>query len=472
MHNQSEGLRFDVYERVHIADGVAAISELEEIELTPHIQVAYQDDQVLLRGKLLLHGLYNSEETGNVQSLEHWIPVEITLPMNRVNRIEDISVEIDNFDVDLLSARTLNVTGLLSLRGLRVLPAQTEEAWQEEPFTVVHRAGRQPSQEQLWVQPQAQVNQHVDRLERAEEQLSPPVQDQGELLQQSVESWQESASGPDVVEEWTPELSEQDAETNVTVEWTPEERPEQHLEELQPNQWSGYVPYPAAVPQVQEAPAVQEFAAWPGFNAGDEREEVAPEASENLASSAAPEAETAAIPSVTEQHAAVQWLPETASAEVTPEADPEPEALLVQQSTVQPEALSPAEESSQEVKIAFSGKQEKGDEEGGSVGLLTLLQSNRREQEARNLAKQQERQAEEAAAEAAAPLSGDEVEWKRLFVNKSDDTEFRKLRMCIVQREDTLEGIADRYQLNPRELVLYNRLSDSTVLQGQVLYIP
>ncbi|MCF2719179.1 LysM peptidoglycan-binding domain-containing protein [Paenibacillus sp. UKAQ_18] len=46
------------------------------------------------------------------------------------------------------------------------------------------------------------------------------------------------------------------------------------------------------------------------------------------------------------------------------------------------------------------------------------------------------------------------------------------MRLCIVQREDTLETIADRYQLSTRELQLYNRLAEHHVEEGQVLYIP
>ncbi|MGO4370137.1 peptidoglycan-binding protein, partial [Paenibacillus sp. MCAF20] len=87
MSEQTSGLRFDVYERVHLPDDVAAIDELEEIELVPRIQVIDQGDHAVLKGQLLLSGVYrgqNAEEAPLV--LEHWIPVEITLPMNRISR--------------------------------------------------------------------------------------------------------------------------------------------------------------------------------------------------------------------------------------------------------------------------------------------------------------------------------------------------------------------------------------------------
>lgn len=121
------------------------------------------------------------------------------------------------------------------------------------------------------------------------------------------------------------------------------------------------------------------------------------------------------------------------------------------------------------MKIAFSGKEGKSN----SFGLSSLLQSNKREQEAKALAKQQEAKHLEEEALEKRIEAGEDVEWKKLFLSKQgEEREFRKVRICIVQREETLETIAGRYQLNPREIVLYNRLPDQSINEGQVLYIP
>jgi stage VI sporulation protein D len=67
----------------------------------------------------------------------------------------------------------------------------------------------------------------------------------------------------------------------------------------------------------------------------------------------------------------------------------------------------------------------------------------------------------------------DDVQWKNLFLGTIvDQTPFRKVKLCIVQREETLDSIADRYQLSTRELQLYNRLTEQVVEEGQILYIP
>jgi len=91
------GLRFDIYERVHLSEDVAAIEELEEIELIPHMQAVSSEDQIVLKGHLLLTGTYRStDEQEAARRLEHWIPVEISLPPNRIEKLEDLAVEIDN----------------------------------------------------------------------------------------------------------------------------------------------------------------------------------------------------------------------------------------------------------------------------------------------------------------------------------------------------------------------------------------
>nr|WP_243867304.1 MULTISPECIES: LysM peptidoglycan-binding domain-containing protein [unclassified Paenibacillus] len=101
---------------------------------------------------------------------------------------------------------------------------------------------------------------------------------------------------------------------------------------------------------------------------------------------------------------------------------------------------------------------------------MTLLQTSKREQAARQAA---EEVAAKQAEQAKTRSSGDDIEWKTLFLGKqSEENEFRKIRVCIVQRDETLESIAVRYSLNPREILLYNGLNESSVAEGQLLYIP
>ncbi|UTR15484.1 LysM peptidoglycan-binding domain-containing protein [Salipaludibacillus sp. LMS25] len=53
-----------------------------------------------------------------------------------------------------------------------------------------------------------------------------------------------------------------------------------------------------------------------------------------------------------------------------------------------------------------------------------------------------------------------------------DQEAYSKLRMCIVQSGESLNTIADRYNIQPSQLIRMNRLKDEDVSEGQILYIP
>lgn len=166
MTDRQTGLRFDIYERVQLADGAVSISELEEVELLPHIQVYPQEDQAVLRGNLLLAGTYLAEGEDRSRTLEHFIPVEITLPLNRIQSIDEISVEIENFDIDVLSPRRLNVTGVLSLSGVEMISTPGGQWQEEEEIVFVHE--NQPEARPQYAQPQACLRRNQPAMNLSE----------------------------------------------------------------------------------------------------------------------------------------------------------------------------------------------------------------------------------------------------------------------------------------------------------------
>jgi len=428
--DQTNGLRFDVYERVHLPDDVAAIDELEEIELVPRIQVIDQGDHAVLRGQLLLSGVYRSQtDSENSLTLEHWIPVEITLPMNRISRLDDISIEIDNFDVDLLSARTLNITGVLSLRGISAQPIQEpEDIWREEPFTVIHQR------------------------EVYDERALEAINGQNAANEQSyIAEELEFAAQEEISNEQIADASDEPEEATVTISSS-----------SSGGGWSSSQLFASPAPQVEDEERQE-----------DEREislSSQQTSNEGWLATSSPFANDSAVIS-TDEAASEQAL-----AEEREESEPNvaPIAPIAPIAEAFPPQQSPVpEQEKQEPRIAITNKQpQEGSGLAGDVGILTLLQTSRREQAARQAAEQvvaQQRADEEARVQA----SGDEIEWKNLFLGKrSEDKEFKKIRMCIVQRDETLDVIASRYSMNPREIVMYNRLDDSSVSEGQLLYIP
>lgn len=61
-----------------------------------------------------------------------------------------------------------------------------------------------------------------------------------------------------------------------------------------------------------------------------------------------------------------------------------------------------------------------------------------------------------------------------IFRNEEDEEEIKytKMRLCIVQADDTLEKIAERYKVTTMQLLKKNALEDDNVNEGQLLYIP
>lgn len=446
MSNGSNGLRFDVYERVHLPDDVAGIDELEEIELVPRIQVIDKGEQAILKGQLLLSGVYRGQEgAAGPYALEHWIPVEISLPMNRVTRLDDISIEIDNFDVDLLSARTLNITGVLSLRGISVDPGEERqpEQW-EEPFTAVHQRELQ------------EPNEFEDEAE-AEEPVREAFESESEEVYISAAENQPEAEEQDTVEQAS---SLRDPAEVSWLEWSAQQEANQPAYEQQPPSEPAYQPQQGISPFASLYQPYQP----PYYEPEPQREEsfVAP----------APAEAEAAEPAIQETYRpeAVIEASETSFSEQSQEPEWEPSQFaeaVIQETEPEQEARKP-----QEVQIAFSSKPSGSAEESQSeLGFRTLLQSSIREQAARQAA---EEIASVQAAEAEnVPSPEDEIEWKRLFLSKqAEENEFRKIRLCIVQREETLEQIANRYRMNPREILIHNGLHESAIEEGQLLYIP
>jgi stage VI sporulation protein D len=334
-----QGLRFDIYERVHLTEGLTGIKELDEVELVPHIQVLPQGEQAVLRGNLLLSGKYVDEHNTENRSLEHLIPVEITLPMNRIGRMEDISVEIENFDVDLLSSRSLNVTGVLSLNGLEVAATENDSLHRaEEEVVFVHEA-----EEHRHEEPSDSAIQ-AGRDHMRQETVEPP----SPFFQTNAAEAQHSGRTPAAEE-----IAEETETTSASVQ---------------------------------------------------EREELA----------------------------------------------------------------APIIEEKKEMKIAFGSKQTQEAADSEATGLKSLIHSAA--SPIGNAAQQKEKPEPEAKD---ASHSSDALEWKKLLLSSiSEQQEFRKLRVCIVQKDETLETIAKRYELNPREIALFNRLGEQELKAGQIIYIP
>jgi stage VI sporulation protein D len=366
---RQSGLRFDIYERIHLSEDTVGVKQLEEVELVPHIQVYTEGEQALLKGHLYLTGSYEGESGQEKRTLEHLIPVEITLPLNRIQDVNQVSVDVDNFDVDLLSARSLNVTGILTLQGIEMLSVPEEE-WREAEETIfVHEASSF-----------GDITATETRSAQFQEASTAPSE---EAIQADHSGTNSAYHSSDYTWRFRAEPTEAEA-------------------------------VPPQAPVVYEKPASEVY--------------VEPEAEDENA----------------------EW---EAAADT-------PSAVNDQPWPEQPEETAPeaVQEEKKELKIAFTSKQPAADP---SHHLKSLIHTK-------------EYRAVTAVIEEETPTPRtDALEWKRLFANVTgEEKRFSRVRVCIVQKDETLEDIAQKYSLNVREIQLYNRLEEVEIREGKALFIP
>ncbi|MCM3129927.1 LysM peptidoglycan-binding domain-containing protein [Paenibacillus provencensis] len=483
MLNPPYGLRFDIYERVHLPEDVPAISELDEIELYPRIQVVSEQEHAALRGHLLLSGIYQGENNQQ-EELSHQIPVEITIPLSRVASIDDIAVEIENFDVDLLSTRSLNITGVLSLRGIEGIgPAEETSDWNPEEFTVVHSnsgeeeapanplySGYNPYNRDPSIPDSEQQEAILSDAESATEfqseteagayspsrpflhtpyeaSVSEPT------TTENIDAWSlpyEAESVHDSVNREEAQLQEpHNAIESVDEQYDEDEEETDRVQDDPSNQY-GELASVNQQPEAYSSPEVWSFE--PAVVVGADRD---------AAPAVNAETDAGTAPDLIDEASGDGGEGNELEADSIPR-EQEAQEVLLEADVPQPD---PSEEKP-ELKVAFGTKKSGETSAQGSYGITSLLQKSRTAEEVLQL--EQEFPIEQRDEEPA-----EEVQWKSLFLGRgAEQTPFKKVRLCIVQREETLETIADRYQLSTRELQLYNRLSEQSVEEGQVLYIP
>ncbi|TVX87246.1 LysM peptidoglycan-binding domain-containing protein [Paenibacillus agilis] len=479
MYDETYGLRFDIYERVHLSDEVVGIDQLEEVELTPHIQIIPSGEQVTVRGSLLLSGAYVGITEGeHNQSLEHWIPVEITLPLSRVRSLEEIHVDIEHFDVDLLSTRSLNITGVLSLKGI-YLDNQEVPAWQQEQFTVEYESTRKASDEPEWLRDYGQPTQQSQQDNNLTSDISSYNYDGGTAAISSYDSYeQDSATSAPLPY----------AESAVPVE-NHVQYPSQWIGDSSHNQaatnwaWSGQgdgIQADASAVQQREQPSelhpvtgtestwTWDQSPWGNASTAAQAHAASQHEANNVSTDAA-YAEEAAREQEAEQAALEDLIVSSGSEQPELHMSPQLDNEFEERDQVEAEEQLHSEKKEMKVAIGSSSPSSNGEVSQG-LGFSKLLHSSK---QARDKEREvEERQAREEAAQLAQKAS-DDVHWQSLFLNQlPDESSFRKVRLCIVQRQETLDSIAQRYQMNAREIALYNRLPEATVTEGQVIYIP
>ncbi|WP_010099015.1 stage VI sporulation protein D [Ornithinibacillus scapharcae] len=159
MVNEQSVFRFDLNESLYFEKG-QEVDEIMGISLEPEISIQELNDYISIRGVVELQGSYQkAEHTGEEEEdsyydgydskrymervfdtehgaaeFMHRFPVEITVPSNRVNNLDDVSVMIAEFDYELPESNHLYLRSTIEIHGINshVQEATSEDKLEEE----------------------------------------------------------------------------------------------------------------------------------------------------------------------------------------------------------------------------------------------------------------------------------------------------------------------------------------------------
>ena len=465
---QNNRLQFSVEESICFQKG-QEVSELLSISLDPDITVQEVNDYVSIRGSLELTGEYNIDQTREYAELPatsrfvedvklkgdgsaeltHCFPVDITIPKDKVNHLNDVFVFIDAFDYQLTDARMLTIQADLAIEGLLNVSG---EAGEEEPRTMpaavqseeeLEPAFRSPSNDEE----QGKEEEFLIQLDRSYEE-----QDE----EQPYEEAEETDTDAEAVPIYQSFLGDDTEETKpfFTASLSAAERTKREMEN----------PKDAALEHPEEE-----------YELKREKVEAKPEEYEL-------------------KREKVEAKPEEYELKEEKEAKPEEYELKREEAEAEPEPLQRAYQTHDEPKetpfygvpplleedqndrepetfeVEVTQKAEAIDEEEEAGHTIEIPEYSFHEQ-----TEPEEERDEMPAAddqEVSAKENDNALYLTKLFTKQGEE-EFTRMRMCIVQQNDTIDLLCERYDINVQQLIRMNSLSlDEELKEGQILYIP
>lgn len=506
-------LSFTIKETIFLSSDKAGIGELQELELVPDVEVLENESYISITGCLQLSGKYEPiRETAETNSggtetlieamkftpfqrdkaespvygweerIGHRIPLNITIPVERIADVSDIYAIVDSFDYKLESPHQMLIEAELKLGGIQF--ADLAEA--ELPQAAIESAQQPKAAESQaltdnWefahvAGDEADAFDDPAPLEEIEQKLSKLEQErelQGRQVAGEFPDSEDLFNIPALpahvhYEQRYGELTDRSVPETVPAEYAHDNRGADNADHQE------QVEEEPPIPEADE-PVVSIHDSEPrvvGFTAADnEQEDVQPTTVQGETVAANAQAGGQAQPeesweaSVSRQQEEGQ---ETSSSQVEELVAEDVEASA----DLHGQQEGGASEEQAEVRVAISGKPLR--EEGGSLNITSIFsQANKTRQEAE--AREEQSASSSSRRGAAEPVSASTLEAMHNLTSFVRNREERtsQLKLCIIQREETLEQISQRYSLPVSKLLEVNRLSSSDQLvAGQILYIP
>ena len=482
-------LSFAIKETIFLSSDRAGIGELQELELVPDVEVLENDSYVSITGCLQLVGKYEpireaaeansggtetlveavtfppfrqeaSEEMqyGWEEQIGHRIPLNITIPLDRIAEIGDIYAIVDSFDYKLESPHQMLIDADLKIMGILLGEQQAAQpaSADQEPAAEEARA---------WEYAHATDESHQEyaspaSLDEIEEKLSAL---EAELERQALPASYDSTESPSVFD--APAIAYSDPEDIPAQYGEVQEHYGEVQEVAQSEPQKAWMADPAAYETQGQAEAQYDSPAYDALAYQDvqarEQERKQHDADEPvLAIHEQNEIDYAPVASEPDESAYDANTVQEVHADIE-EEEAEAEPVIAQ-----PEVVEETE-----LKVAISGKASR--EEKANVNITTIFsQASRAKQEAQaSEAESSSSTSRHGSSVGASPGTREAMHNLTSFVRRKEEST-SQLKMCIIQRDETLEHISQRYSLPVSKIVEVNRLASEQVVAGQILYIP
>ncbi|RGR88087.1 LysM peptidoglycan-binding domain-containing protein [Heyndrickxia coagulans] len=459
--NQSS-IRFSLEELIWFKKG-QEVEELLSISLDPHITIQELEQYVVIKGNLYLSGEYIGcgEEEGEdvlfrkyVQSVQYReedgifefyqsFPVDVTIPKTRIEDIEELDVNIEGFDYQFHGTDCLKINADIAIEGILQDGDEEEDEAETAPYPDLN--GRETYLDEPDAAYQAPFSHSEWGLAEQEEESA-------ELPRHFMEEAESFEEVPFRADEEKAEEDESHADPELYTPFTIESRvvPEESVAQPEPFTNELNVLEPVELPE-------------------EEEESLLPETGGKRPESASWQAETAA-PVRDEWHPDQELSGETASVSRTEsktalnEESLEPDDSRKTEPVFRIESKAMEDESSAYIEQESPEKYESSSEAGGETMVEESPESEGKTEE--------EPEEKDSAAKKKKKQKYESISLADFFARR-DEEKPAKLKVCIVQSGETLDQLAEKYNINVQQILRMNHLEvNQDVYEGQVLYVP
>ncbi|ASZ04473.1 peptidoglycan-binding protein [Bacillus velezensis] len=472
-----------------------------------------------------------AREDGTAE-LIHCFPVDITIPKNKVSHLNDVFVFIDAFDYQLTDSRILTIQADLAIEGLleESEPKEPEiplyvapEFSREEMINLAGHHSEDENEPELMIRHEPEIpltvsEEAAQETEKNEEEIPPLLRQEEEeqetapILREREEEKQETAPilrEQEEAQEAAPILREREEEEQEAAPVLREQEEEEQEaapilreQEEVPKPVSFTEPPPPVSFQHEEEPEEAEEPAImsavrnePVFE--DDSAEVQEEPKDDIepvfpAFTLTPHAEK---PKIAEQ----PFLQKEEQPEAEPllrqsdhkaaEDEDEPAVFQEEQAPVYREFV-PERQEEEFYSAPKLLEEEAHGEEGFEIEVRKMappeeetgkpldlsFQFSKLPPEEPAQAEQPEPLKPERKNEEAAPGTEQKENDNSHYLTKlftREEEKFSRMKICIVQQQDTIDRVCERYDITSQQLIRTNALSfDDELEEGQLLYIP